>query len=188
MEAVGKGGRRMKDEGIVELFFERDEAAIAEFEKSYKPLCLKLANDITGSPESAEECLNDMYLRLWNSIPPEKPVSLKNYACRIIRNLALSLVEKQNAAKRNAPLAELDECIAADMADMESREIGALIDSFLETLPPLQAKLFVRRYFYSEPVGEIAARLGIGENKASKLLAKMRRSLKKHLTEGGAML
>jgi len=177
----------MKDEGVVTLFWQRKEAAISEFEKLYKPLCLKLARDITGSPETAEECLNDLYLRLWNSIPPQKPLSLKSYACRIIRNLALHELEKQNTQKRSAVMVELDECIP-DATDMQTDGIGELIDTFLAAQPKLDALIFVRRYFYSDPVSDIAVRTGLKENKISKILAKSRKALKTHLEKGGVIV
>ncbi len=179
----------MNDEQrIIELLFERDEAGLSLFEKKYKALCLKLALDITGDELAAEECLNDLYLRLWNSIPPERPTSLKSYACRIIRNLALNVVKAQNRQKRSAILAELDECIPAEMPDYESVEIGKCIDSFLDSLPKLDALIFVRRYFYSEQVKKIAAVTGLSENNISKILSKTRKQLKEFLLKGGISL
>ena len=81
-EVRKKGGCPMSsEEAIIQLLFERNEAGLCFFEQKYKNLCLKLAFDITGSEQVAEECLNDLYLRLWNTIPPERPKSLKSYAC-----------------------------------------------------------------------------------------------------------
>ena len=174
----------LTDERIIALFSARDEAAIAAFEEKYKPLCLKLARDITGSAEAAEECLNDLYLRLWSTIPPEMPDSLKSYACRIVRNLALNYAERERAQKRSAVLVELDECAAA-IPEAGTGEITAMINEFLAALSEREAMIFVRRYFYSEPVREIAARLGVKENQISKILHRMRKSLREHLERGG---
>ncbi len=176
------------DQKIIELLFDRDEAGLMLFDKKFRSLCLKLAFDITADELTAEECLNDLYLRLWNSIPPERPRSLKSYACRIIRNLALNRVEAEHRQKRSAILAELDECIPAEMPDYESVEIGKCIDRFLESLPKLDALIFVRRYFYSEQVKKIAAKTGLNENKVSKILGKTRRELKEYLLKGGITL
>ena len=173
----------MDDERIIALFFARDEAALEAFAQKYRPLCRKLARDITGSEELAEECLNDLYLRLWNSIPPERPAALKSYACRIIRNLALHRRERMNAAKRHAVIVELDDCLAA--APEETGEVTALINEFLGTLSRRDAMIFVRRYFYTESVGEIAARLGMRDNQISKILHRLRRALREYLKRGG---
>jgi len=172
------------DEEIITLFWSRDEAAISEFEKKYRALCLKLARDITGCDEAAEECLNDLDLRLWNTIPPSHPQSLKSYACRIVRNLALNCLERERAGKRAGILVELDEC-AASVPEEETGEITALINEFLGTLPERDAMIFVRRYFYSESVREIAARLGVKENQVSKILHRLRKVLREHLEKGG---
>lgn len=174
----------MDDERIIALFFARDEAALEAFAQKYRPLCRKLARDITGSEELAEECLNDLYLRLWNSIPPERPEALKSYACRIVRNLALNCLDRERAGKRAGILVELDECAEA-VPEAETGEITALINAFLGTLPERDAMIFVRRYFYSEPVREIAARLGVRENQVSKILHRLRKALREHLERGG---
>ena len=184
-----KGGGLMNDEQrIIGLLFDRDEAGLRLFDKKFKVLCMKLAFDITGDEQTAEECLNDLYIRLWNSIPPERPESLKSYACRIIRNLALNVVKAQKRQKRSAILAELDECIPTEMPDYESVEIGKCIDRFLESLPKLDALIFVRRYFYSEQVKRIAAVTGLSENNVSKILSKTRKQLKEFLLKGGISL
>ena len=99
----------MTERDIVALFFARDERAIAEFDRSLGALCYKIALDLTGDPGAAEECLNDTRLRLWNAIPPEDPASLRAYAARIVRNLALNRLDRERSAKRSAVLEELDE-------------------------------------------------------------------------------
>ena len=177
-----------EDQRIIELLFARDEAGLGLFEKEYKGLCIKLAYDVTGDEQTAEECLNDLYLRLWNSIPPERPSSLKSYACKIIRNIALNALKAQNRKKRSAVFTELDECVAAETPDYESAEIGRLIDRFLDSLPKADALIFVRRYFYSDSVRSIAKMTGLTENAVSKSLGKTRKELKEFLLRGGISL
>lgn len=175
----------MEDTKIVALFWQRDERAITEFEQAHKRLCLSVARDITGDASDAEECFADTCLAVWNSIPPEKPESLRAYALRICKNFALNLVKAKSRQKRSAILVELDECISDSLPDMEPQEIGALIDAFMETLPKREAMIFVRRYNCSQPVKDIAAAMGITENQVSKILQKLRKKLKKHLEKEG---
>lgn len=175
----------MEDSKIIALFWQRDERAIAEFEKSHKRLCLCAANEITGNTHDAEECFSDTCLAVWNSIPPEKPESLRAYALRICKNFALNLVKAKSRQKRSAILVELDECITDSLPDMEPQEVGVLIDAFMETLPKRDAVIFVRRYNCSQPVKEIAAAMGMTENQVSKILGKLRRKLQKHLEKEG---
>ena len=172
------------DELIIDLFWSRDEKALQEFDKRYKTLCLQVAHNITGNNEDAQECLNDLYLRLWNTIPPEKPVSLKSYACEVVRNLALQCVRKQKAQKRSAIIVELEE-VTHDIPYHEAENLGELIDAFLQKQSKLNAIIFVRRYYYSESVKDIAEKMGIAENKVSKILGKLRKSLREELKKGG---
>ncbi len=122
---------------------------------------------------------------MWNSIPPQKPESLRAYALRICKNFALNLVKARNRQKRSAILVELDECVSDSLPDMESQEIGRIIDAFMETLPKREAVIFLRRYNCSQPVKDIAAAAGMTENQVSKILQKLRCKLKRHLEREG---
>ncbi|MBQ8368541.1 MAG: sigma-70 family RNA polymerase sigma factor [Clostridia bacterium] len=175
----------MDDSRIITLFFSRDERAVAELEQSHKRLCVSAANEITGNAADAEECWSDTCLAVWNSIPPEKPDSLRAYALRICKNFALNLVKAKSRQKRSAVLVELDECVSDSLPDMEAEEIGHIIDAFMETLVRRDAVIFIRRYNCSQPVKEIAAAVGMTENQVSKILAKLRKKLRKHLEKEG---
>ena len=175
----------MDDSKIIALFRQRDERAITEFTAAHKRLCLCAANEITGNAADAEECFADTCLAVWNSIPPQRPESLRAYALRICKNFALNLVKAKGRQKRSAILVELDECISDNLPDIEATEIGALIDTFMETLPKREAVIFVRRYNCSQPVKDIASSVGLTENQVSKILAKLRKKLQKHLEKEG---
>jgi len=175
----------MDDKRIIALFWNRNEQALTEFENSHKRLCICAANEITGNPHDAEECWSDTCLAVWNSIPPQKPESLRAYALRICKNFALNLVKAKGRQKRSAILVELDECISDSLPEMEPQEIGALIDAFMETLSKREAVIFIRRYNCSQPVKDIAAAVGMTENQVSKILQKLRKKLRKHLEKEG---
>ena len=172
------------DEEIIKMFWNRDEKALEEFERHYRALCLKVANNITDNPEDAQECLNDLYLCLWNTIPPKQPISLKSYSCEIIRNFALQSVRKRNTKKRHGVIEELSE-VVQDIPYYDDNEITDAINQFLLKQTKLNAIIFVRRYFYSEPVKDISVKTGLKENKISKILTKQRKSLREELKKGG---
>ena len=175
----------MEDKQIIALFWQRNERALAELSRTHKRPCIAAAREITGSEADAEECFNDTCLALWNAIPPQRVGPLRAYAMRICRNFALNRAKAGRRQKRSAILVELEECTARADTDAEPGEIGRAIDSFLETIPKREAALFVRRYFYSQPVKEIAAWAGMTENQVSKILQKLRKKLKKHLEKEG---
>ena len=178
----------LDDSRIISLFWKRDESAISGFEAKYKRLCLMTARNITGDDGSAEECLSDLCLKLWNSIPPERPDSLKAYALKIIRNLALNVYRREHTSKRSAVFVELEDCEGELAVGHEASELPGLLNAFLGTLEPVEAKMFLNRYLLAKQVNEIAKSLGISPNKVSKILAKTRGRLKEYLTKEGVYI
>ena len=97
----------MDDNQIIELFFARDEGAIEAVQREYGGYCVSIARNILGDRGAAEECVNDGWLKCWQSIPPQRPRSLKSFAGRIVRNLALSALRADTAQKRGGGQAAL---------------------------------------------------------------------------------
>ena len=186
---------KMDDTSIVKLLWDRCEQALKELAAKYGRFCHKIALNILGSSEDAEECVNDTYLSVWNSIPPQRPSVLPPYVGRITKNHALNMYNKKHAEKRGGSnltlvFEELDEVIAgyesADSA-LYRRELLSVISEFLEVLPEDKRKIFVRRYWYADSVKDIAARMHMTENNVSVSLNRMRSRLREILQEGGLL-
>lgn len=186
----------MDDSRIIELFFARDEAAIEETQQAYGAYCRTIADRILESPEDAEECVNDAMLRLWEAIPPQRPVRLRLFLGRIVRNLAFDRYKQRKTAKRgggelNAVLDELAECVA-DADDVETvldgRALRRCLSDFTAALPSGERRLFVGRYFYAKRVQELARELGMKESSCSVQLSRIRKKLRKHLEQEGFSL
>lgn len=182
----------MEDSRIIALFEERSEQAVEELAKKYGALCRTVAGNILGSAQDAEECVNDAYLGVWNTVPPQKPDPLLTYVCRIVRNLATARYHANTAQKRNsaydAALDELEDCLAgADTAEtaLGARELAHALDAFLDTLRADERVLFVRRYWYADSLADIAARMHISRGSAAVRLSRTREKLKKYLREEG---
>ena len=180
----------MEDNEILALLLARDEQGLKELEQKYGSRLKHLAAGILPE-EDAEECLNDTFLAVWNSIPPRQPEYLFAYTAKICRNLALNRVEWNQAAKRNAVVvelsAELEQCIPDTSATMEQQELGELISSFLKQLPLDKRQLFIRRYWYGESIKELAAAFGCRESKVKSILFRLRNQLWKELKKEGAI-
>ena len=176
----------MTDQEIINLFFARDEQAIVETDRQYGPVCMRTAMRILDSRPDAEECLNDTYLKAWNSIPPERPNVLAAFLCRITRNLAITRYRATRRHKRNKDLelslSELAECIPAAEEDGTLRY---LIDSFLRSADELDRRLFLGRYFHNYTVRRMAKAYGLTENAVSLRLYKMREKLRAYLAKEG---
>lgn len=107
----------MEDSKILELFLAQAEQAIPALEEKYGNACRRIAENILKNRLDAEECVNDAYLALWNTIPPQKPEPLRAYAYRVVRNLSITRYHANTAQKRNsyydAALEELEPCLAS---------------------------------------------------------------------------
>ena len=183
----------MEDARIVQLYWDRDEAAIDESEKKYGAYCASIAQNILRDLADAEECVNDTWLRAWNAMPPHRPDLLSAFLGRITRNLSFDRYrllhrEKRGGHNVNAALDELAECVSGiDDTEKrrEGRELTRELDRFLRALPEEKRHMFILRYWYADSVAEIARRLGVSENSVSVTLSRIRRKLKARLIERG---
>lgn len=155
----------LEDSRIIELFFVRAEQAIAELSAKYGTVCNRIARNILKNDLDAEECVNDTYLAAWNTIPPQKPDPLRTYIFRIARNIAISRYHANTSAKRNShydvALEELENCLATSSTveqEIDADELSKQIDRFLATLDEESQMLFVRRYWYSDSISDLAER------------------------------
>lgn len=190
----------MEDREIVSLFESRDERAIAEAKKKYSRYIRSIAEHIVHSMEDAEECENDTYLGAWNSIPPNRPEDLRTYLGKLSRRIAIDRFRKKTADKRGGTetalsIEELAECNPGALKStdpveeaIDAAELSRVLDRFLRTLPDVERRLFIRRYWYFESIKEIADRFGYGESRVKTSLFRTREKLKAVLMEEGIHL
>ena len=184
----------MNDSEIISLYWKRDPDAIAKTEEAYGSDCRALAGRILRNREDAEECVNDGYYRLWDSIPPKRPQSLFAYLSRVLRNLCFDRLRELGALKRGGAdvtlaLEELEN--VCGRSDVESacgaKELGQAVDRFLRTQPQRNRNVFLRRYFFFEDRGEIAQRYGISAAQVSVILSRVRKQLRTYLSKEGLL-
>jgi len=183
----------VEDIEIVELFFQRKESAVAAASEKYKAYCTSIAKNILGSSEDAEECVNDTFLAAWNSIPPQRPRVLSAYLGKLTRNSCLNRYKHRTAAKRGggelpAVLDELAEIVGAGEtveSTVENAELAEALNAFLRSLSPKKRSIFIRRYWFSASVPEIAVIHGMSEGAVSMALGRLRTSLRRYLEGRG---
>ena len=185
----------LDDRKIIELFFERSEQAIVELSNKYGSVCTKVAFNILNNKQDTEECVNDAYLGTWNTVPPQNPNPLLSYVCRIVRNLAIKRYHANTAAKRNSiydvALDELENCFpsfASVEYEFSARETARMIDAFLETLDQKNRIMFVRRYWHSDSIDDLAKLFYTSNHNISVRLSRTREKLKKYLIKEGVTL
>ena len=183
----------MDDKMIIALFFERSEQAITETRKKYSSIIRRTAFHILNNFQDTEECENDTYLAAWNKIPPETPDPLAAYLCRISRNQALKRYEANTAMCRNSvydvALDELEDIFSGregnPATEYEIKELTKAIEGFLDTLSADDRKLFVRRYWFSYSVKDIAANMQLSPHRVTVKLSRIRNRLQKYLVKEG---
>lgn len=177
----------MEDEAIVNLYWERNEEAVRQTADKYGRYCLALSMNILDSRQDAEECVSDAYWRVWNSVPPQRPQSLKYYLGRIVRNLSINRYDYRRAEKRSDRfrllLSEVEEWIpdTAGEAAFDEGEILAAIREFLLSLPEEERALFVRRYWHADSVAALADRFGLSQGRVTRVLFRLRSRLRTYL-------
>jgi RNA polymerase sigma-70 factor (ECF subfamily) len=183
----------MDDSKIIELYWERSENAIDETSKKYSRYCHYISFNILHNNEDADECVNDTYLRVWNSVPPHRPNCLSTFLGKITRNLSSDKYKKYNAEKRgfgktDFVLSELDECVPSSESVEQAVDEMALVEAinrFLASLSQADRMVFMRRYWYVSPIKEIAEAYGMSESKVKSMLLRVRNKLKLHLEKEG---
>lgn len=182
----------MNDQRIVQLFLERSEQAVEATSKKYGKLCRHIARGIVESDADAAECVNDAYLALWNTIPPEKPASLRAYLTKILRNIAYSRRDYQTANRRDnrldLSLHELEEVLPGGVEPekmLQSAMIRDVMNDFLHALPKKDRFIFLRRYYYLDTCRDIARMTGMTESAVSGRLGWLRSKLKALLEKKG---
>lgn len=182
----------MDEQEILQLFFARNEAALTAVSALFGHRLQRLAQNIVHNEQDALECVNDTYLALWNSIPPQRPEPFAPYAMRVCKNIAISLLRKQTAQKRSGyevALDELSQAIGGDhpQAQLEAQELGRAIDRFLDTIQKENRVIFLRRYWYGDSIEQIAKAMGMRENMISVRLSRTRSKLKTYLQKEGLL-
>ena len=189
----GLDGETMEDSRIVDMYWERDEAALKETATKYGRYLNSISFGILHDAEDAKECVNDTYNDAWESMPPHRPLLLSTFLGKITRRISIDLLRKKHADKRGGgemalALDELDECVqgSGNVEDeIVRRELVKKISELLQCLPETERKVFMRRYWYIDSVAEIAERFGFSESKVKSMLFRTRNKLREELQKEG---
>ena len=181
----------MEDTGIIDLYWARDERAVAETERKYGSYCRSISYRILRNRQDVEECVNDTYIRAWNAMPPQRPFALGAFLAKIVRNLSLNYYRRAQTQRRGGGqmtvlLEELQD-VSADGPEqmLEAAELARLLDRFLRQLPQKECCIFMRRYWYMDSLEEIASRYHLAMGTVKSSLYRTRQKLKEYLEQEG---
>ena len=176
----------LSDEQIIDLYFAREERAITETDNKYRGYLHTVANNILANEQDAEECLQDTYLRTWNTIPPERPSVFHAFLAKITRNLSLNRYDMRKRkgripAEAICPMDEVQDFLPDPNGpddDTLSEAVKRIVMTYLEQTTRRRMYVFVARFFYSYTVSQIAGRLGCSTSTVNKELAEIKRELR----------
>ncbi len=184
-------GEKVEDSKIIELYIKRSEEAISRTESKYGQYCRYILKNFLSSEQEAEEVENDVYMKLWLTIPTTEVQSLKGYIGMVTRSLAIKYCEKKQALKRGGNmyvvLDELGDCISDNAVSdlIDGVALRDVLNRFLRSLPEKSRKIFIRRYWYASSVEEIAMEYGMSQNNVLVILHRTKKKLKKYLEKEG---
>ncbi len=183
----------MEDRQIVALYLQRDEQAIEETAAKYGNYCFSIAYNILENTQDAEEAVSDTYVGAWNAIPPHRPGNLGTFLGKITRRLSIKRWRANRTLKRGGgemtlALEELAGCIPTEQnmeRDMETAELGRILNSFVRNLPETERRVFVCRYWYLDPIESISRSFGFSQSKVKSMLSRTRKKLQTYLEKEG---
>lgn len=183
----------MTDQEIIALYWDRDERAVSETETQYGSYCQSIAWNILKNRQDTEECVNDTWLRAWHAMPPQRPHILSVFLGTITRNLSLDRWRNATAKKRGSgqlqrAFDELEYCVPAGVSledQITKADLSRFLDKFLMDLPQKDRCVFVRRYWYTDPIYDIAHRYHMTESAVKVSLHRSRNKLKTRLEKEG---
>lgn len=183
----------MEDSRIIELFQNRDEEAIRQTERKYSRYLYVIAQNILNNAEDSSECVNDTYLKAWNTIPPNLPPRLACYLGKITRELSIGRWHKSRTKKRGGTqyalsLDELEECVPSGSSPEQEADAELLtktIRDYLQGCKEEARTVFLQRYYFCDSIKFIAENRGMSESKVKSLLYRTRLALKEYLEKEG---
>ncbi len=189
---IEKAGK-ISDDELIKLLEARDDTALRIIESKYGSKCYSVALGILGNESDAEECINDMLLKIWKSIPPNKPDSLLAYAVAITKNSSIDRYKTQRRKMRippekQEPLESAENIGVLDVDPSDKEAVAALITGFLRKYDKDRRNLFIARFYYGFSESELSRKTGINPKTISSSLSRMKKDLEKYLISEGVEL
>ena len=105
---------------------------------------------------------------------------------KLTRNISIDRWRMRNRQKRGGgeiilALEELKDCVPDSRtveSVLEQKQLAAVFNGFLNTLPEMERRVFLCRYWYLDPISRIADRCGFSESKVTSMLHRTRKKLR----------
>lgn len=170
----------MQEDDLVTLLKQHDQKGMDELLTYYGPLIRYVITPIVSNTHEREECLLDISMRIWDKIAlyDSQKGTFKGWLSYLARNTALNYVRKSNAHES----CELTLDIASTGLGTEEyiiqKESKEMLRSVLAELSSGDKALIYRKYFYMQPISQIAAELGTTERAVEGRLYRLKKQLR----------
>ena len=174
----------MDDRALLELLRRDTDAGMEALLSRYGPLLRYVVNGVLRDRQEAEDCFSAVTELLWRRLGDYDPErgSLTAWLTALARNTALNhlkaqLRRQQHLAQPEAETAHGDTPEDALLRREQAERLKAAIARLGET----DRRIFYRRYYYLQPVAQIAAEMGMTERAAEGRLYRLRQRLRREL-------
>lgn len=184
----------MDDRELLDLLRARSESAVLALSDTYGAYCRTIAFRILQNDEDVQECLNDVYWKVWMVTATKDIRGLKYYVASVTRNTAVDMYNKRKAERyaewELSIFEESRECLGsnAEVVLTDSIVIADTLNVFLSALSKQERWVFMRRYWNMDSIRDIALACGKREDAVRKMLSRTRQKLKFHLEKEGISL
>ena len=186
MAGIAQEPGARSDAELVAAIGRQDPRALEQMVARHGGWAARFAERLTGNPATAEEIVQDAFLRLWHNAERwEGRSRFSTWFYRVLHNLAIDRLRLRRASHE-----ELDE----DLPDpepgpelsLQRERRDARVRAALDRLPERQRAALVLSHYEGLSQAEAAAVLGVNEGALESLLSRARARLRELLaTERG---
>jgi len=168
----------MTDAELLAAWQSDHEAGMEALLAQYAPLLRYVIGGVLRDRQDAEDCFSEVSLALWQKLGSYDSAKggLSAWLTAVARNTALNHLKARLRRERHQP--EMPPEVPTPEEILLRRERAALLRRTVEALPELDRMVFYRRYYYLQPVGRIAAELGLSQRAVEGRLYRLRQKLR----------
>lgn len=137
--------------------------------------------NLSGMPEEIEECMDDVFLDVWNNIDrfDESKGSFRNWITAIARFRSIDYLRRYSRRRSEEDIAEYENKLANDnMLEIINEDISDSTEKLLGGLSDEDRDIILRYYWDDENVEKIADDYGVSSSSIYSRMSRARRRLK----------
>ncbi|MCI8627198.1 MAG: sigma-70 family RNA polymerase sigma factor [Lachnospiraceae bacterium] len=177
-----------REEELIRLLCTREEKGLSLLQQEYGGLLHYVVWGILQVPQDVEECMNDIYLRIWEKADryQTEKGTLRVWLTAVAKHAALDYAKSRNR-RLEIPFSELEEMFGSSLPESSPEEIVLQKERMADwkdciaSLKPGERNLFYRRYYYLQSERQIGAELGMTKRAVEGKLYRIRKKLQKKI-------